>query len=81
VVTAGIRALARRPLLGPSGLVGRTGVARGRLAPEGQIAIQGEIWRAVAEGEPVDDGAPVRIVDVQGLTLKVVKAGNSGGAP
>ncbi|OLC12019.1 MAG: hypothetical protein AUH29_18060 [Candidatus Rokubacteria bacterium 13_1_40CM_69_27] len=81
VVTAGIRALARRPLLGHSGLVGRTGVARGRLAPEGQIAIQGEIWRAVAEGEPVDDGAPVRIVDVQGLTLKVVKAGNSGGAP
>jgi membrane-bound serine protease (ClpP class) len=75
VVTAGVRALTRRPLLGPSGFIGRTAVARGPLAPEGQVAIQGEIWRAVAEGEPIDDGAAVRIVDVEGLTLKVVKAG------
>jgi membrane-bound serine protease (ClpP class) len=81
VVSAGVRALARRPLLGPSGLVGRIGVARGRLAPEGQVAVQGEIWRAVARGEPVEDGERVRIVDVQGLTLEVVKAGESGGKP
>ncbi len=81
VVSAGVRALTRRPLLGPSGLVGRTGVARGRLAPEGQVTVQGEIWRAVARGEPVEDGERVRIVDVQGLTLEVVKAGESGGEP
>lgn len=81
VVTAGVRALARRPLLGSSGLIGQTGVARGRLAPEGQVTVQGEIWRAVSEEGPVDEGASVRIVDVQGLTLKVVKAGNTGGAP
>jgi membrane-bound serine protease (ClpP class) len=79
VLTVGMRALARRPLLGPSGLIGTTGVARSRLAPEGQVTVQGEIWRAVAEGEPVDEGAPVRVVDMQGLTLKVVKAGTGGG--
>ncbi len=79
VVTAGVRALARRPFLGAAGLIGQTGIARGRLAPEGQVAVQGELWRAVAEGEPVEEGAQVRIVDVQGLTLKVVKAGESGG--
>lgn len=79
VVTAGVRALARRPMLGASGLIGQIGIARGRLAPEGQVAIQGEIWRAVAEDGPVDDGASVRVVDVQGLTLKVVKTGNAGG--
>lgn len=81
VITAGMRAFARRPLLGVSGLVGETAVARGPLAPEGQVAMQGEIWRAVAEGGPVEDGAVVRVVDVQGLTLKVVKAGEAGGAP
>jgi membrane-bound serine protease (ClpP class) len=79
VVTAGVRALARQPLLGASGLIGQTGVARGQLAPEGQVAVQGEIWRAVAQGAPVDEGAPVKIVDVQGLTLKVVKVGDQGG--
>jgi membrane-bound serine protease (ClpP class) len=81
VVGAGVRALSRRPLLGTSGLIGQTGVARGRLAPEGQVTVQGEIWRAIADGEPIEEGMPVRVVDVQGLTLKVVKAGNPGGAP
>jgi membrane-bound serine protease (ClpP class) len=80
VVTAGVRALGRRPMLGPSGLIGLTGVAREPLAPDGQIALQGAIWRAVAEGGPVDEGAEVKVVDVEGLTLKVVKAGDHGGA-
>ncbi len=79
VITAGVRALARRPLLGASGLVGQTGVARGRLAPEGQVTVQGEIWRAVAKGEPVDDGASVEVVGVKGLMLTVVKTGSPGG--
>ena len=76
----GVRAFARRPLLGVSGLIGQVGVARGVLAPAGQVAVQGELWNAVAEG-PVEDGAPVRVVDVQGLTLKVVKNGSGGGTP
>jgi membrane-bound serine protease (ClpP class) len=80
VLTAGLRALRSRPALGVSGLLGQTAIARGRLAPDGQVAIGGELWRAVADGEPVDDGATVRVVDVQGLTLRVVKAGNPGGA-
>jgi membrane-bound serine protease (ClpP class) len=80
VVAAGVRALGGRQLLGTSGLVGRVGVARSRLAPEGQVTVQGEIWRAIADGGPIDEGVPVRIVDVQGLTLRVVKADNPGGA-
>lgn len=81
VLTAGVRALARRPLLGAQGLIGQVGVARGPLAPEGWVTVQGEIWRAVAEAGPIDDGTPVRIVDVQGLTLKVEKATSSEGVP
>jgi membrane-bound serine protease (ClpP class) len=75
----GVRAFARRPLLGADGLIGQVGVARGALAPAGQVAVQGELWNAVAD-VPVDDGAPVRVVEVNGLTLKVVPNG-SGGTP
>jgi membrane-bound serine protease (ClpP class) len=73
VVAVGMRALARRPMLGTSGLMGEIAVARGALAQEGQVAVHGELWNAIAEGDPVADGASVRIVSVEGLTLRVVK--------
>src|SRR5438876_6341090 len=81
VVAAGVRALGRRQLLGPSGLVGQLATVKERLAPEGQVQVYGEIWRAVAEGEPVEAGAHVRVVAVNGLTLKVARADTKGGAP
>jgi membrane-bound serine protease (ClpP class) len=50
------------------------GIARGALAPEGQVMVQGELWRAVAR-TPVEEGSRVRVVDVNGLTLTVEKTG------
>lgn len=81
VLAAGLRALKRRPMLGTSGMIGQTAVARGPLEGEGQVAVQGELWRAVADGGPIEDGAAVRVVAVEGLTLKVVKTGEPGGTP
>ena len=78
VVAAGVRALWRRPQLGAPGLIGEVGVVREALAPSGQVAIHGELWRAVADGEAVDAGTSVRVIDVDGLTLKVVKAAGGG---
>src|SRR5437899_3315499 len=80
VVAAGVRALGRPPATGAEGLIGKTATVRERLAPEGQVMISGEIWRAVAQGEPLEPGAQVRIVEVDGLTLKVAKAEAKGGA-
>jgi len=77
-LTLGVRAFRRRPLLGVSGLVGQSGVARGALEPEGQVSVHGEIWRAVAD-RPLADGTRVTVVDVQGLTLKVVGSDTAGG--
>jgi membrane-bound serine protease (ClpP class) len=77
-LTLGVRAFRRRPLLGVSGLVGQSGVARGALGPEGQVSVHGEIWRAVAD-RPLPDGTPVTVVDVQGLTLRVVGSDAAGG--
>jgi membrane-bound serine protease (ClpP class) len=70
-LTAGMRALSLPPQLGAEALVGTRGTASGPLTPEGQIKLQGEIWRAVAD-RPISDGAPVRVVGVEGLTLRVV---------
>ena len=70
-LTAGVRALTRRPQLGAEALVGATGTAFGALAGEGQIKLQGEIWRAVTD-RPIPDGTPVRVIGVDGLTLRVV---------
>jgi membrane-bound serine protease (ClpP class) len=79
VVAAGVRALGRRSFTGAAGIVGQTAVARETLAPAGQVTLQGEIWQAVADGEMVAAGTPVRVVGIDGLTLKVVKAVGTGG--
>ena len=79
VVAAGVRALGRPPATGAEGLIGKTATVRERLGPEGQVMVSGEIWRAVAEGEALEPGAQVRIVAVDGLTLKVAKAEAKGG--
>ena len=72
----GMRALYRTPTTGATGMVGQTAVARTPLAPEGQVAVQGELWRAVAQDGPIGAGEPVTIVGVDGLTLTVAKAPN-----
>ena len=79
VVAAGVRALGQPPATGVEGLIGKTGRVRERLEPEGQVMVSGEIWRAVAEGEPVEIGGQVRIVGVDGLTLRVAKSEAKGG--
>jgi membrane-bound serine protease (ClpP class) len=73
-LTAGVRALRQRPLTGAAGMVGHTGVTRSAIDPEGQVLVQGELWRAVSDGGPIAVGEAVRVVAVEGLTIKVVKA-------
>jgi len=72
-VSAGIRAQMRKPTTGAEGLVGQVGVVRTPIAPEGQVFVRGEIWRAVSD-DPIPEGAKVRIVSVDGLTLRVARA-------
>ena len=65
------RALSRMRLIL---MVGETAVARTPLEPEGQVLVQGELWRAIAQNGPVAVGEKVEVVGVNGLTLTVVKA-------
>jgi membrane-bound serine protease (ClpP class) len=78
MIAAGIRALRARSIVGVPALVGQLGVAREALAPEGQVQVQGELWRAVVRGTPVEQGTRVRVLDVKGLTLTVEKAEGGG---
>ena len=79
VITVGVRALARRPTTGSEGLVGLTGVVRAESGSEAQVLVHGELWRAVTDGPALEVGDTVRVVAVEGLTVKVVKADAQGG--
>lgn len=73
-VSAGLWALYRPPTTGASGMIGQTCVVRTPLDPEGQVQVDGELWRAVAQDGPVPPGERVRILGIDGLTLRVSKA-------
>jgi membrane-bound serine protease (ClpP class) len=75
-VSAGMRAMMKSPVTGAAGMIGRIVVARSALGPEGQVQVDGEIWRAVSEGGSILAGEKVRVMAVDGLTLKVSRAGD-----
>ena len=60
----------RRATVGVETLVGKAGVAMGDLWPEGQVKVDGEIWRARCSGG-CDAGTRVVVRSVDGLTLVV----------
>jgi membrane-bound serine protease (ClpP class) len=81
VVIAGRKALEvarRRPQGGVSGLVGRVGVVRRAVAPEGDILVAGELWRArrswADDEHALGEGDHVVVESVHGLTLSVRRA-------
>jgi membrane-bound serine protease (ClpP class) len=53
------------------GLIGLTGEARGRLAPDGPVYVKGSMWRGRSTGEPIASGQRVRVRGVDGLVLRV----------
>ena len=60
----------RKAAVGVDALVGRIGIAVGELWPEGQVKIDGEIWKARCAGG-CDAGTQVVVRRVEGLTLVV----------
>jgi membrane-bound serine protease (ClpP class) len=62
----------RKAQVGVQTLIGMTGEAISALEPEGQIKVDGEIWRAHGPAD-IRAGDNVRITGVHGLTLDVEK--------
>ena len=63
----------RKATTGVEGLIGRAGVAETALEPEGWILVQGERWRALADGR-LTPGERVEVVGLEGLRLRVRRA-------
>jgi membrane-bound serine protease (ClpP class) len=80
VILREARSISRRQVQsGAEGLIGHIGIVRRRLDPLGDVAVDGELWRArrawVTEGEPPpSDGDRVVVDSVHGLTLLVRRA-------
>jgi membrane-bound serine protease (ClpP class) len=73
-----LRAHRDQPESGREELMGKHGEVRAPLDPEGQIWIDGGLWKArVADAEPeVPIGTTVRIESIDGLTLVVRPVGD-----
>jgi len=71
VIQAVARVLRRRPAVGSETLQGAIGVTISSLGPEGQIRVQGEVWKARTKGNYIPKGQRVRVVEVYGLTAIV----------
>lgn len=78
LVSLVVRARASKVITGTEGMIGEVGVARTPLAPGGKVFVHGEYWDAICSA-PLDDGAPVRVTAVEGLTLRVEPAASHPG--
>lgn len=65
-----IKGLRRKVTTGREEMIGSLGAAYTDLAPEGQVFVHGEYWRAVASNK-IPAGTRVRVVGVDGLTVMV----------
>ena len=71
-MTAMIRSRFSTPTVGREGMIGEVGTAEVDVAPDGVVLIRGARWRArTNRATPIQAGAPVKVVAVEGLVLEV----------
>src|SRR5437868_9507135 len=70
VVGMGVKAMRRRPMTGREEMVGLVGIVKTALAPQGQLAVHGELWEAVSE-QSLQPGDEAEVTGVDGLRLRV----------
>ncbi len=73
LVTLAVRARRNKATMSDGGMVNQLGQARTALAPAGTVFVHGEYWDAVSSS-PVESGAEVRVVAIDGLKLRVEPA-------
>jgi membrane-bound serine protease (ClpP class) len=67
-----VRARFGTPTIGREWMIGEEGEAVSAVSPDGVVRIQGASWRArTNRATPIDAGAIVRVVAIDGLTLEV----------
>jgi membrane-bound serine protease (ClpP class) len=77
MVLSAILRMRRMPTVtGSQALIGRVAVARSPLEPDGQVFLDGARWLAIAQDPPVPQGERVIVTGVNGLHLRVRRAGS-----
>ncbi|MCX7957965.1 MAG: nodulation protein NfeD [Deltaproteobacteria bacterium] len=69
-----VKSRVKKPVVGPEGLIGKTGQVTDRITPEngGRIFIAGEYWFADSD-EVIETGETAEVLRVENLRLKVKK--------
>jgi len=80
VIGAIIRSQRRSGATGREGMVNKVAIARTPLNPTGTVAVEGELWAAIAEGDQIKARDEVIITRVEELKLWVVKKQSKGGS-
>jgi membrane-bound serine protease (ClpP class) len=70
LVSLVVRARAQKVMTGMTAMQNTAGVALTALSPTGKVLVRGEYWNAVS-ATPVAPGTSIRVVGVEGLTLRV----------
>ena len=70
LVRLAVRARRNKALIGADAMIGHKAIAMEPLAPEGHVLVEGEIWRAVADG-PAPKGASLRVISHEEMLLHV----------
>lgn len=66
--------LRKKPQTGPEALIGKEGTVYSTLDPEGEVRVEGVIWRARSlDNTKIEKNEKVRVVKIEGLTLIVEK--------
>jgi len=71
IAYSGVRAQFRKKVSGAERLIGMTGTVRAPLNPEGQVFVDGTLWRAIALDPPIEVGESVQVERLEGLKLYV----------
>lgn len=62
----------KKSITGMDALVGKTGIAVTECAPDGQVKVNGQLWRASC-GDPLAPGDPIVVTHVEGMRLQVAR--------
>jgi membrane-bound serine protease (ClpP class) len=73
IVGLGIKAHLRKPTTGKEGLVGEIGIAQDDLKPNGMVLVEGELWSAESISGEIKKNEKIKVVKVDGLSIKVEK--------
>ncbi|MDP9131660.1 MAG: nodulation protein NfeD [Nitrospirota bacterium] len=77
MVGMGMKAMRRPAVTGREEMVGMVGIVKTALAPQGQLAVHGELWEAVSE-LPLQPGEEAEVTGIEGLRLSVKPLSKKG---